>query len=143
MSYLLAMFGSIALSGVNPAAYREFVDYTVQATQPKSNTISALYTTGLSKTISYIALVLILVIVICVLIVLFIFTSLDYLTSSGAAIVFIVILSVLSIFYAVAYTYSFISIADTSEEVEIYGVQTAVYTANSVFRDGIYSFLGK
>ncbi len=137
-SCLELMLVSIFASGVNPDAYKEFVEYNVDHLRPENNKIGITYVNTITSAVSYIALVVLILILVAFAILVLVFVTLRYISYITGIIIVIVAAALISIYYMIALVYIKNSYVELQHGFQDSLVDTTIYVGNSAFRDGIY-----
>jgi ABC-type Fe3+-siderophore transport system permease subunit len=137
------MYANIHINGVNPNAYKDFVDYTQQRSQPISNEISSIYISTMTNIFTTIALLAFIILLITFIVIIMALEKGKSISRDTAIIAGIVISTIISIYFACVFTYIKKIGSLYSNIVQKQSVDSIVYTINSILRDLIYIELQK
>jgi len=132
------MLVSVQVNGVNPDAYKQFVDYTVNGFTPSGSAVGATFAEALSSTVSNITLMLLLVIWLIFSIVIIIMFHKGLISPVAMIVAIAAMLLIITIYYVLATASARYSIFKMAPAFQESLVDVVIYSSNSVFRDFLY-----
>jgi hypothetical protein len=142
MSFCIGEFlGSISNNGVNPNAYDDFVEATVNYITLSDQSISSGYADAVTTTSSFIMILVLTLIFIVFAIVIILLVYQKYISIiSGIAIIFIALV-IATLYLVVSRSFIQSMAADYGRMFQNDILKTSLYTINSVLRDTLYLWI--
>lgn len=138
MACIVKFLFSVDEKGVDPEAYKKFVDYTINASNPSNDKVGTTFANALYLTTSNIILLTLFVIWFVfsmIMIILFyhrVVNVVTFVVIIAAFAVFVTIYYILNTLYEKHFAYSIM----TSFQSAV--IENVIYTSSSVFRDGLF-----
>lgn len=137
-SCLLPFILSVGSTGVDPAGYAKFVDYTTETLLPSDNTLAVSATDLFSGLAAGTLLSIIFLVLAVIVIFVIVLVALGLMEVVTALCVMVFAAACLAIYFAIGYTYAKVGAAEVAIPLQQDLRTSAILLVNSVVRDVLY-----